>query len=665
MCSWTAADRLETHTGAYPERREGHPTMLDRWARRAVGPASRWLRTRQIRPDALIRSVAVAELGVQQLGDPALRDAASDLRGPLAEEGFRDDLVARSFALVREAARRALGQRHYDVQLVGGRVLLAGLVAEMETGEGKTLTATLAAATAALRGIPVHVVTVNDYLAARDAAWMKPVYEALGLTVGVVLQGMDAESRRAAYRCDVTYCTNKELAFDYLRDRLVLGPRATRIALQLERVATDRPRTCQLVLRGLHFAIVDEVDSVLIDEARTPLIISGRADQDAERRVYEQALALAAHLRETEDFRIDPRERRVELTDAGRRRLHALAQPLGGLWHGRMRREELLRQALAARHLYERNTHYVLHGDGRVVLVDEFTGRRMPDRSLGGDLHQLVETKEGARLTGRNETLARISYQRFFQRYLHLAGMTGTARETAAELWDVYGLGVWRLPTRRPLRRRALPPRVCVTAEARWASVVARAAEMRRSGRPVLIGTRSVAASEHLSELLETAGLSHRVLNARQDEEEAEVVARAGESRRITVATNMAGRGTDIALAPGVAERGGLHVIATEYHEAARVDRQLFGRCARQGDPGSFEVIASIEDELMVRHGGWWRHVARWAAGRSAGVPSWMARWLFRRAQRGAERLHARLRADLLHLDQHLDTALAFSGRQE
>jgi preprotein translocase subunit SecA len=665
MFSLGAAPRLETHTGAYPERLDPRPTMLDRWIRRATGPVLRRLSAWQVRPGALIRAVAATEAELQQLDEQQLRYAAFALRTPLRLLGLRDELVARSFALVREAARRTLGERHYDVQLVGGRVLLAGLVAEMETGEGKTLTATLAASTAALGGIPVHVVTVNDYLARRDAEWMEPVYSALGLTVGAVVHGMDQEDRRAAYACDVTYCTSKELAFDYLRDRLALGQHTSRLRLQVERLSSDRPRARQLVLRGLHFAIVDEVDSVLVDEARTPLVISGRVDAGAERRVYAQALELAAGLEPSGDFTIDARERRVDLTERGRERLSELAQPMGTIWHGRLRREELVRQALGARHMFHRDMHYLLQGDGRVVIVDEFTGRRMPDRSWGQDLHQLLETKEGAQLTSRNETLARISYQRFFRRYLHLAGMTGTAREAAAELWSVYRLGVRRITTRRPLRRRELPPRMLATAAARWAEVVARVAELSRSGRPVLVGTRSVAASEHLSRLLHEAGIEHRVLNARQDEAEAEIAAMAGETHRVTVATNMAGRGTDIKLAPGVAERGGLHVIATEYHEAGRIDRQLFGRCGRQGDSGSFEVIASLEDDLMARYGTWWRDVARRAAGVRGQVPSWLAHRAVRRAQRGAEKLHARMRADLLQTDQHLDTALAFSGRQE
>jgi preprotein translocase subunit SecA len=665
MPSLSAAPRLETHTGAYPERAGRPPTSLDRWALNALGPLARRLRANQLRPAELIRAVNAAEAGLDRLDEAELRDAASELCDPLRELGYRPHLVARAFGLVREAARRTLGERHYDVQLLGARALLAGLVAEMETGEGKTLTATLAASTAALGGTPVHVVTVNDYLAARDAEWMAPVYRALGLSVGVVVSGMAREARRAAYQCHVTYCTNKELAFDYLRDRLVLGQHDSRLRLQLERLSTDHSRLRHLVLRGLHFAIVDEADSVLVDEARTPLVIAGPVDAGAERLAYDQALALAGHLQQAADFGIDARERRIDLTESGRLRLATLAEPLGGLWRGRLRREHLVRQALLARHLYHRDMHYVLHDDGRVVIVDEFTGRRMPDRSWEQDLHQLLEAKEGVALTRPSGTLARISYQRFFQRYLHLAGMTGTAREAASELWSVYRLAVFRVPSRRPLRRTGQPDRAYATAHARWTSVVARAAEMRNAGRPVLIGTRSVAASEEVSRRLDAAGLEHRVLNARHDQAEAEIAARAGEPRCITVATNMAGRGTDIRLAPGVAERGGLHVIATEYHEARRIDRQLFGRGGRQGDTGSFEVIASLDDDLIAAHGGWRGRMARWTAGRNGRVPSWLVRWIFRRAQRGAEALHARMRADLLRTDQHLDRALAFSGRPE
>jgi preprotein translocase subunit SecA len=567
--------------------------------------------------------------------------------------------------LVREVAGRTLGERHFDVQLVGGRILLEGMVAEMQTGEGKTLTATLAACTAALAGVPVHVITVNDYLARRDAEWMSPVYSALGVTVGVVVHGMDHAARRAAYESDVTYVTNKEVAFDYLRDRLAIGPRTSRTLLQLERLAGDETRAGKLVLRGLCYAIVDEADSVLIDEARTPLIISRGGDAGDERRVYTTALALADRLAAGRDYVIDERDRAVRLTEPGIVRLVEMTEPLTGVWAGRRRREELVRQALTARHLFQCDRHYLVR-DEKVHIIDEFTGRLMSDRSWEHGLHQLIEVKEGCPVTAPHDALARISYQRFFRRYLRLAGMTGTAREMAAELWSVYRLPVVSIPPNRPLDRRRDRDRVYATADVKWRAVVRRIAGLHRKGRPILIGTRSVVASEQLSELLGAAELPHRVLNARQDKEEAEIIARAGEPGQITVATNMAGRGTDIRLAPGMAERGGLHVIATERHEAGRIDRQLFGRCGRQGDPGSYQAFVSLEDEIVAVYASpIARALARLAIrmlGRS-GVR--FASLVVRRAQRAAERLHSRGRRDLLEHDEHVETALAFAGRPE
>jgi preprotein translocase subunit SecA len=600
------------------------------------------------------------------LSDADLLAAARSIGAELRVGGYEEDLVARSFALVREVAGRTLGQRHFNVQLVGGRVMLEGMIAEMETGEGKTLTATLAASTAALAGVPVHVITVNDYLARRDAEWMGPIYEALGLRVGVVTHGMEHRARRAAYECDVTYVTDKEVAFDYLRDRIAIGPRASRTLLQLERLAGDETRLGRIVLRGLNFAIVDEADSVLVDEARTPLIISsGGGNVADERRIYTAALAVAGRLSAGRDFLVDPRDRAVQLTEVGTGELDQLTRSLGGLWASRRRREELTRQALTALHLFQRDRHYVVR-DQKVHVIDEFTGRLMSDRSWEHGLHQLLEVKERCPLTARHEPLARISYQRFFRRYLRLGGMTGTVRETAAELWSVYRLAVVSIPTNRRLQRQAAPDRVYPTAEAKWCALVNRIALLHRRQLPVLVGTRSVAASEHLSALLTAAGLPHRVLNARQDKEEADIVASAGEAGQITVATNMAGRGTDIRLAPGVAERGGLHVLATERHEAGRIDRQLAGRCGRQGDPGTHEAFVSLEDEIVAVHAGWIdRRLARLAARRGGRVGAWLAALGVRRAQRAAERLHARMRRDLLRQDEHLTTALAFAGRHE
>lgn len=643
----------------YAEQKQERARLLDRLAARASGPLARSLKTFACRRSPIGDDVDAHGPRLAASSDAELGALAQRLRAALRREGFTPALVALAFALVRETADRVIGQRHFGSQILGGYALLNGLVAEMETGEGKTLTATLPACTAALAGIPVHVITVNDYLTARDAEAMGPVYRLLGLTVGTVVHGQTPAQRRAAYACDVTYCTNKELAFDYLRDRLALKERPNRAQLQLSRLFGEDATVRQLVLRGLYFAIVDEADSVLVDEARTPLIIAGAGGQTPEDRMYENALELARSLQPARDYTIDIRDRQVYFTEAGRERLGELAEALGGIWNGPRRREELVGQALAALNLYQRDTHYLVKDD-KVQIVDEFTGRVLEGRTWERGLHQMIEAKEEVPITSQQSTLARITYQRFFRRYLWLAGMTGTAREVAGELWSVYRLAVVRIPTHRPVIRRHIPDRMFPTAEEKWRAVVGAVRSRHQRGQPVLVGTRSVAASELLSRLLADEGLPHELLNARQDKEEAEIVARAGEPGRITVATNMAGRGTDIRLAPGVAELGGLHVIATELHEARRIDRQLFGRCGRQGDPGSFEALVSVEDELPKVHLG---AVATWAA--RARLPAAALGRLVRLAQRQAEATHSRARRELLSADDQLGDLLAFSGRGE
>jgi len=516
-----------------------------------------------------------------------------------------------------------------------------------------------------MAGVPVHVITVNDYLTGRDAREMAPLYEMLGLSVGAVIHELNPVARRSAYGCNVTYCCNKELAFDYLRDRLAVGRQPNRIQLQLEQLYGDAARVRQLVLRGLCFGIVDEADSVLVDEARVPLIISGAGGDVPERDIYETALTLARGLVRGQDFSLDGRERTIRLTSSGQTTLTTRAVGLTGLWSGPRRREELVRQALTALHLFQRDVHYLVRGE-KVQIIDEYTGRVMGDRSWEHGLHQMIELKEGCPVTPMNRPLARITYQRFFRRYLWLSGMTGTAQEVAGELWAVYRLATVRVPTNRPLQRRWMGERLFATADQKWEAVVERIRALREQGRPVLVGTRSVEASEILSEHLTRAKIGHVVLNARQDQEEAGVVAAAGESGRVTVATNMAGRGTDIKLLRSVAQAGGLHVIATERHEAARIDRQLYGRTGRQGDPGSYETVTSLEDELLVASRG---AVIRWVASLllKPGTPlqGWPAQWLVRVAQRSAERLHARMRRELLQHEDQLESTLAFSGRVE
>ncbi len=651
--------------GRYPQRPDVRDTLLDRMAARTIGAFRQLVGGRAGSFDRFVAEVNQRAEGLDELSDGELTMRINVLRRRLYSEGLKDELVAECFGLVREVAGRKLHMRHYDVQLYGGRVMLEGKIAEMETGEGKTMTATLPAVTAALAGIPVHVVTVNDFLVARDAQWMGPIYKAFGLKVSTITEGMDLEERRQAYGRDVTYCTNKQLAFDYLKDRLLLGQENRPLHLQIEGLYRDRPRTSRLLLRGLCFAIVDEADSVLIDEARTPLIISNRGDTSQEEGTYREAIEVARKLSAPLDFTLRPRDKAVELTDFGKAKITRMTKAYGSVWSGTKRREDLVRQALSALHLYQADKHYLVK-DGKVQIIDEYTGRVMPDRSWERGLHQMIETKEGQAITGRQETLARISYQRFFRRYLRLAGMTGTAREVTGELWSVYHLNVVRVPTNRPLQRKRYRDSVFSTADQKWRAAVDRIREMHDQGRPVLVGTRSVQASEHLSRLLTASFLRHQVLNARQDQEEAQIVSQAGQKGRITVATNMAGRGTDIRLAPGVAELGGLHVLATERHEASRIDRQLFGRGGRQGDPGSYEIMTSLEDELVTEYYGEKpsRLAMRFFPTRVP-LPGWVAGPVVRWAQEAAELHHSSIRRDLLKLDDNLGDMLAFTGRTE
>jgi len=651
--------------GLYPERSDGVYSRLDEICLSAITQARHWMGRGRDPLRGIAERVSGHEHALQLEGESSRRQRVQRLRLGLRRQGFRNELVAEAFATVREVARIALGMRHHDAQLLGGWVLLSGCIAEMETGEGKTLTATLPAVTAALAGVPVHVITVNDYLAERDAELMRPLYEAFGLNVGVATGTRSDEQRRAAYRCDVTYCTNKTLAFDYLRDRITIGERTGKHLLGIERLEDDGGHLEDLFLRGLYFAIVDEADSILVDEARTPLIISRESRDEIEQGMVKEALWLAGQLEVESDFHLSSAKRMVSLTPTGRDRVAALAEPLSGLWSGRRRREEQVRQALSALHLFERDKQYLVR-DGKVQIIDEYTGRVMPDRSWERGLHQLVEAKEGCEVSGLKETLARISYQRFFRRYHHLSGMTGTAMETAGELEAVYGLRVVAVPTHRPIRRSYLPRQVFDSEQRKWSAVVERVSVLHARGRPVLVGTRSVRASEQVSALLTQIGLPHQVLNARQDMDEAAIVAAAGARGRVTIATNMAGRGTDIKLGEGVEPIGGLHVILTERHEARRIDRQLFGRCGRQGDRGSVEEVLSLEDELAVAHlKPVLRRLGQFVTSRNSAFGHAAGHVLLRLAQRRAERMYSRVRRSLVKADRHIGTMLAFAGRPE
>ncbi len=649
----------------YPERSESSGGWGE-WFWRGV--ASRLASRISLRSHSLeyvTEKVLLAGEGLERAADARLKTMASELREQLRIEGFQEGPVARSFALVREVASRTLGMRPFDTQVYGGWMMLLGNIVEMETGEGKTLACTLPACTAVFAGIPVHVITVNDYLASRDAGWMGPIYDFLGISVGVATQDKDLAERKAAYRRDMTYCTNKTVAFDYLRDRITLGTTPGPLRLHIERLCgKDTNRVSRLILRGLYFGIVDEADSVLVDECRTPLIIAGPGSSQEEQAIFSRVLAFAASFRKGEDFTLDGVKREVRLTGAGRERLGEQAQKAAISWAGSQFLEELLQQALVATHLFKRDRDYLVR-DGKVQIIDEYTGRLMEDRSWERGLHQFIELKEGCEVTTIRETLSRISYQRFFRKYRLLAGMTGTAREVAEELYFVYGLKVVSIPTARPLRRVHLPDIILPSHGEKWNVIVSRVRDLHKEGRPVLIGTRSVADSEHLSGLLQRADLPHQVLNARQDSQEAQIIKKAGQRGQITVATNMAGRGTDIVLGPDVADLGGLHVIATERHDSGRIDRQLFGRCARQGDPGTCQAILSLEDELLVRYGGFLTKMVIGNPKLRCTLPCWLKRLLILKAQKRAERIHARIRMNLLKMDRKTGTALAFSGKME
>ncbi len=638
------------------------PRGLDASWDSAVGLAGRLVpRQRRLMHQAAL--IIDSENRYHHLSDQKLQDRISQLheRFRLGRDTVQDRQIG--FALVREVAARQLGMRPYPVQVAGALAIDAGCIAEMATGEGKTLVATLPAVLAGWRGRGCHVLTANPYLACRDAELMAPVYRFCGLTVASIQQEMAPPERWQAYNADITYCTGKEVAADFLRDQLVVGRLNGLTSAILEKIAGGgASRTDRLVQRGLACAVVDEADSVLIDEAVTPLIISGEAPNPEYVDAYVQASRLAGTLDPSRDFRVDDRYREIRLTAAGKQWLARKAASLKGPWSGLRRREELVIQALVAQTFFIRDQQYVVD-NGKIVIVDESTGRLMPDRTWRDGLHQAVEAKEGLDVTLPKATFARISFQRFFRRYGKLAGMTGTGFEARAEFWQIYHLPIVAIPTHRPCIRKVLPDRVFSSLESKWAAVVAEVKQLHRTGQPILLGTRSVWASEHLSKLLTDQGLDHQVLNAIRHAEEARIIAAAGKQGCITVATNMAGRGTDIRLGKGVADLGGLHVMATERHESKRVDRQLFGRSSRQGDPGSAGAFISLQDELLQQHAPLQTKIlARRCGKRAREVSSRSAYRLIDAAQRRAARAARRRRKQVLYTDNWLDEHLGFAG---
>lgn len=647
--------------GDYPERQASPVRGVERFLQNIYGRTSGIFVTRQADLHRQARMTRSTGDGLTSLSDAALKIRVDTLRQSFERQGLSDALCIEAFALVREWADRVLAMRHYDVQVMGAWAMLKGRVAEMATGEGKTLTATLTAATAALAGIPVHILTVNEYLVKRDATAMGPIYRSLGLSVGYVTEQMAPEQRRHAYSCDIVYCTNKQVAFDYLRDRLLLGNQSRRLQRKLETAYRTDPPQRQLLLRGLCFAIVDEADSVLIDEARTPLILTRPLDTDDQRRMYRWALRVARQLQPEQGFYYVGQS--IQISQSGQEQINA--ETTSELRLTPRRSEEVVRQALHALHLLQRDRDYLVNQD-KVFIIDANTGRTMPDRSWEKGLQQLVELKEHCPLTPERVQLARFTYQRFFSRYLHLSGMTGTAREISGELNRVYQLHVQTIPLHRPNCRRQLPPQMHLTRQAKWAAVIKEIAHIHELGRPILIGTSSVADSEALSVQLATAGLPHQVLNARQDRHEADIVASAGLAGQITIATNMAGRGTDIELGAGVAAAGGLHVVTTCRNNAARIDRQLHGRSARQGDPGSYRDILSLEDHVDdFGRSPWPLRVSAICAVMVPVLLKPFGLTALRRVQAASEKQQRDARRLLLRQDRQLNQQLAFSGRPE
>ncbi|MCA9245535.1 MAG: preprotein translocase subunit SecA [Planctomycetales bacterium] len=588
---------------------------------------------------------------LQQERDDQLRKRSLSLRFRFKSGEPAVDLLPEAYALVREAARRTLSMEHYDVQMLGGIAMFFGMLAEMETGEGKTLTATLPMYLRALAGKGCHLTTVNDYLAKRDADQMGPLYKLLGLSTGCVQTQMSQPERRKNYACDITYGTAKEFGFDFLRDRLLMRENGmlnedspSRFLADASPLAGERP-----VQRGHYFALVDEADSVLIDEARTPLIISaipGEAEKIAA-ATYDWAAKAVEQFEEDEHYEYDHEKKTVELNMLGRQLVRSL--PKSDLLDtvGFIDMYEHIERAIKVDREFERDREYVIR-DGEIVIVDESTGRLAEGRKWRSGIHQAVEAREGLEVTVDTGQAARVTVQDFFLRYQHLGGMTGTAITSAAEMKKIYKLTVVQVPTNRPVQRKRLPDRVFGSAEEKWNAIVQEILEMHEQGRPVLIGTRSISRSELLSALLTKAGIHHEVLNANRIELEAEIVSEAGQQGKVTVSTNMAGRGTDIKLGVGVADLGGLHVIGTELHDSARIDRQLYGRCGRQGDPGTVRQFLALDDDVMEHGFGPKKAEKLESTGSKGGSFSRYAS-LFKKAQDKVERRHFQGRKMLLH----------------
>jgi len=611
----------------------------------------------------IVESILVRSAQLENSNADELQQALINVRQDLRIDGINTVTIIEAFAVIREVSGHVLNMRHHHTQILTSLALLRGGIAEMSTGEGKTLAATLAAATASLAGIPVHIVTINDYLAERDANEMVALYQGLGLSVGIISHEKELQERREAYACDICYCSNKELTFDFLKDTLVLNERKTTRIIQASLLTEDTSWSDNLLLRGLHFAIVDEADSVFIDEARTPLIISGQEKfGQREETLLTTAMTIAMEFKKDIHFNQDETSS-IHLTAAGHKFLLSSCESLQGLWKSSFYREPLVKQALAALHVYHLDSDYIIDDEGALQIVDPYTGRVMPGRSWGQGLQQMIEIKEGCKLTKPRETNAEISYQNFFRKYHHLCGMTGTVREVAGELLDVYRLRNETIPLLKKSQRQKQFKEVYLTEREKWLRVAEITHHLVAQGQAILIGTNSVASSEAISQVLTNEAIEHKVLNARQDKEEANIVSVAGQTGAVMVSTSMAGRGTDIKLSEETREAGGLHVIITELQDAARIDRQLAGRSARQGDPGLVSEILSLEDRMVKKmSGNLLRKFIKSVSKTGIIIPHRLGYFIQQHCQKKLSRSHYRQRMQLIKVDNQRQRTLAFTG---
>jgi len=648
-------------------KRQSVPKGLDAMANRWIGqlrhaPISLGYLKREA------RAIAATHEQWAAMSDRKLDERLRDLRMLFQRRKQRRAEVREALGAIRETVRRTTGEHPYPVQLMGALGLYHGQIIEMVTGEGKTLTAALGATLLAWSGRPVHLYTTNDYLAQRDADSRNPIYQRCGLQAGAIVGDTPPDQRAAMYQLPIVYATAREIMADWLRDRLKLGRVLDAVAMRwlvspAWRGGAGSIAAPVTLVPGLVTAIVDEIDAILIDEAVTPLIIAQEGKEDAQAVLYEQARDLSRQLTARKHYTVASNERRARLTSAGREQVAQLLVDeshddfVHPIWRAARLGQELVEQALTAEHCYHLGQHYQVIDD-KMVIVDEYSGRIMADRQWQHGLHQAVEAKEELEITAEQQTLASISFQRFFRQYPHVCGMTGTAAEARPELERTYGRPVRVIPTHRPVRRQRWGERIYARADQKWQAVAAQVQELHQQGRPVLIGTRSVEASERVSALLSERGMFHQVLNAVRHKEEAQIIAQAGQRGAVTVATNMAGRGTDIKLGPGVPQLGGLHVILTERHTAQRVDRQFTGRAARQGDPGSMQIFVSLEDELLVRYLPRTARLLQWVYGRRRKpLPRRLVRH-FIRAQRRATREALRLRLMMIRHEDELERTL-------